>query len=767
MWPKTKFTARYVVVFALIALIHLPALFAQTYLSADGHTDTYSLITSQLAPGANPIEAPDASHPDGAPHIHQIFDSNLGHYVFQFQIHLIQVTPSPIDNDPSTLDTDRQRNEIKTYNVSPEYLKAYAGDTVSFRWKFKLDAGFQPSPKFTHIHQIKPVDGNDSTPVITYLPLVSGSSKVMQLRYYDDSSDNPPPTTLKQVPLAPFLGTWIEANERITFGTHGSYTMSLTRVSDGVVLLSYTNSDINLLRTGASFYRPKWGIYRSVEQYQYLRDEAVLFDNFCLAKGTDNCSTNADFDLSTAPVSQNISAGRDVAYTATVTPNHGFNGTVAMSVSNLPPGTTASFDQQSLLGAGTAQLKLTTTSATTPGTYTVTVTGTSGTLVHSSPIMVQITPTPDFTLSATPPAQSVVAGDNASYTATVTPNNGFSEVVAFGVSGAPTGTTAQFDNDSVTASGSIHLNVSTTASAASGTYPLTITGNGTTQRHTQSVSLVITGAPGFAFGVDPPTQSVVAGDNTSYTATVTPSNGFNDVVAFGVSGVPTGATAQFDADRVTASGTVHLNVSTTASAAPGTYALTITGNSNALRHTQNVSLVIKGRPGFTLGIDPPSQTVSAGRSGTFTATITPSNGFNTGVTFTCAGLPSGAQCLFSPSSVTPSQSQISSTLTITTTAPTMSRLSGRSLWPMLASFIPLILAIPTSVRDNRHAKTLLRLLFVCLMGFTLMSCGGGSAVSKTTSPIPQGGTPAGTYHVTISAVSDTQQHAAIDLTVTR
>jgi len=659
MWRETNLS---LIVLGLLVLLCAPLCFSQTYLSADGQTDTYSLITSKLAPGYNPIEVPDASHPAGAPHIRQVLDPDLEHYVFQFQLHLIQVTPTPIDNDPSTGDTDRQRNEIKTYASSPEYLKAYAGDTVTYRWKFKLDAGFQPSPKFTHIHQIKPVDGNDSTPVITYLPVVSGGSNVLQLRYYDDLDNY---MSLKQVPLGPFLGTWVEANEKITFGTHGSYMMSLTRVSDGTVLMSYSNSDINLLRTGTSFYRPKWGIYRSVVYPEYLRDENVLFDNFCLAKGSDDCSAPADFDMSATPQTQSLTAGASAEYTATVAPKAGFNGAVAFSASGLPAGMTATFDTDPVYGAGTTKLKISTTAATLSGTYTLTVTGKSGTLTNSSTVSVQVAAAPDFSLSVTPPSQSAVAGNSTSYTATVTASNGFNGAVAFGVSGSPAGSTANFDNDSVSGAGSVHLNVTASTLAAAGTYPLTIT-----------------------------------------------------------------------------------------------------ATSGTLIHNANASLVITGQPGFSLGLTPSSQTVNAGRTATYSATVTPTNGFNSAVTFSCSGLPSGAQCAFSPQPVTPTQGAVGSTLTITTTAPTVACSDGLSSWTTFALFMPMGIVFSVRARVSSRKKLILALIGLVVV-CALVSCGGGGT-SSWSGPITHGGTPAGTYTVTITAGSGAvQSSASAALTVTQ
>src|SRR6267154_872768 len=135
---------------------------SQVTLNADGPGNTYELIDSVLGGGAE--EVPDCSHPDFGRHIAEAWDNVLGRYVFVFYIH---VTP---DND-RCVNFDRQRNEIKTYGPSPAYLKGMYGDFCSYRWKFKLDAGFQPSPNFTHIHQIKAGDGTDSdSPIITITP---------------------------------------------------------------------------------------------------------------------------------------------------------------------------------------------------------------------------------------------------------------------------------------------------------------------------------------------------------------------------------------------------------------------------------------------------------------------------------------------------------------------------------------------------------------------------------------------------------------------
>ena len=61
------------------------------------------------------------------------------------------------------------------------------------------------------------------------------------------------------------------------------------------------------------------------------------------------------------------------------------------------------------------------------------------------------TAAPSFTISSPTGPQTISAGDSATYTITVTPENGaFNNAVTFAVSGLPSGTTATFQPTSVT-----------------------------------------------------------------------------------------------------------------------------------------------------------------------------------------------------------------------------------------------------------------------------------------------------------------------------
>ena len=101
-------------------------------------------------------------------------------------------------------------------------------------------------------------------------------------------------------------------------------------------------------------------------------------------------------------------------------------------------------------------------------------------------------PAPDFSIAVTPSSQTISQGSGALYTATITPNNGFTGNVSFNVNGLPAGASASFNPTTVTGSGSSTLTVSATSTAAPGVYPLTVTATSGLLTHTAAISLIIT-----------------------------------------------------------------------------------------------------------------------------------------------------------------------------------------------------------------------------------------------------------------------------------
>ena len=254
--------------------------YGQVVLSADGPGGTYELITSVLAPGHKPIEAPDCSHPEFDNHIDEIFDDELGVNVFRFHMHV------SADND-RCINFDRQRNEIKSYDKSPDNLLGIVGEKVVYKWKFKLAAGFQSSPNFTHLHQLKSVGGPLASMPMYTLTTRKGSPDRLELRYAETNSQ----ITLTRTDLAPFIDTWLSVTEKITYGENGTYSIVIQRLSDEETLFAYTNESIINWRPEAEFVRPKWGIYRSLINEQDLRDEEVRYADFSVEE-VDLISSN-------------------------------------------------------------------------------------------------------------------------------------------------------------------------------------------------------------------------------------------------------------------------------------------------------------------------------------------------------------------------------------------------------------------------------------------------------------------------------------------
>lgn len=140
-------------------------------------------------------------------------------------------------------------------------------------------------------------------------------------------------------------------------------------------------------------------------------------------------SSTPDFDVNTSPGSQAVTAGASANYTTTITPFAAFTGNVNLSASGLPAGATANFNPSSITindaTSKTSTLTITTTGATPLGTYNVTVTGTSGSLAHSSQVTLQvISPmSVDLALTKSMSPNPAQAGLNLSYRVQVT-NNG-------------------------------------------------------------------------------------------------------------------------------------------------------------------------------------------------------------------------------------------------------------------------------------------------------------------------------------------------------
>ena len=269
----------------------------------------YSQLNVFMSPfGFDYTENPQCTgiggHNDGV-HLAVEQDNVLNQYVFRFDIHITPV----IDGDRCGDNVDRQRNEMKSATNNTTWAKVQGNwdEWQRLEWKFKLPVGFQPTSSFCHIHQIKGQDGpNISSPVITITPRANsnGSNKRMQIIHTVDGA-NPGAgipaglgTVVDNIPLADFEGEWVQVVEEIHYLYDGYYSVKITRIRDGKVLLTYSNNTINMWRSGSSYLRNKYGIYRSlaggdltqnpVGQSTLLKNESVWMCDFKIYEKNTN-----------------------------------------------------------------------------------------------------------------------------------------------------------------------------------------------------------------------------------------------------------------------------------------------------------------------------------------------------------------------------------------------------------------------------------------------------------------------------------------------
>src|SRR5882762_9629085 len=261
---------------------------------------------------------------------------------------------------------------------------------------------------------------------------------------------------------------------------------------------------------------------------------------------------------------------------------------------------------------------------------------------------------PDFSTSASPSSQTVVAGSSTPYTVNVGALNGFSGMVNLTASGLPSGANASFNPASVTGSGSSTMTVTTSTSTLAGTYTITITGTSGSVTHSTTVGLTVNAAaqPNFSLSASPSSVTIVQGTSGASTVTISPTNGFNSSVSLSTSVLPNGVTGSFNPGSTTSTSTLTLTASSTATT--GSVTVTITGTSGSLSHTTTVSLTVNAaaQPNYSLSASPSSVTITQGTSGASTITVTPQNGFTGSVSLATSVLPSGVTASFNPSSTT-------------------------------------------------------------------------------------------------------------------
>jgi hypothetical protein len=188
--------------------------------------------------------------------------------------------------------------------------------------------------------------------------------------------------------------------------------------------------------------------------------------------------------------------------------------------------------------------------------------------------------------------------------------------------------------------------------------------------------------------------------------------------------------------------------------AAGSQTGTLTITDNAPGSPQTIPLSGAGMD-FAMSSSTTSQTVAAGQTATYAATVTPQGGLNQTVNLTCSGAPSLSTCAVTPGSVTLNGTASAPvTVTVSTTAgslappfgkvfpPSITGL-GRMFW--LYAFLALASLAGLAGAGKRRAAYLLGAGLLIVMFWS--ACGGGGGVTVVNTL----GTPSGTYTLDVNA----------------
>jgi hypothetical protein len=163
---------------------------------------------------------------------------------------------------------------------------------------------------------------------------------------------------------------------------------------------------------------------------------------------------------------------------------------------------------------------------------------------------------------------------------------------------------------------------------------------------------------------------------------------------------------------------------------------------------------------FSLTLSSGSITITAGQATNVALTVAASGGFNQTVVLSCSGTPAESTCAASPSSVSPNGGTTTAQISITSSARTAGALlgdGGHPGWPRWTLGIMLFTLLALALMGGRLHQP--RMVFAGV-ALALLCLGPGCSGGTTSANKNGGGTPAGSYTLTITGTSGAQSRSA-------
>ena len=298
----------------------------------------------------------------------------------------VRLTPAPADVPPSGV-----------ISSPPTNVTVTAGQTVFFDGSNSSDPDGTISAYSWTFPGGSPSTSSLATPGnVTYSSAGSFTATLTVTDNANLTDSNPPTRTITVNPAPDFSISASPSSQSATQGSNAQYTVSVSALNG---FADTVNFSVSGLPSGASASFVPTSVTGSGSSTMTVTTLASTpAGTYTLGiKGatttlshTVNVSlivnSAGDFSLSASPTTLQVSRGGTGSDTVTVSALQSFVGTVSLSVSGLPGRTSASWNPAAVTGLGSAILTIRANKPARSGTYNLTITGTSGNLVHSIPL---------------------------------------------------------------------------------------------------------------------------------------------------------------------------------------------------------------------------------------------------------------------------------------------------------------------------------------------------------------------------------------------
>lgn len=398
-------------------------------------------------------------------------------------------------------------------------------------------------------------------------------------------------------------------------------------------------------------------------------------------------------------------------------------------------------------------------------------------VTHDSALTLRVV---DFGLTPPSPGSTNAnrPNDSGPVTFQVTASGSFDGSVTLARTGLPAGAQCNFSPSSPVEPTSnspvtVTLIISTSPSTPTGTFTVTIIAHtsGAPSPKTQDLLLTVTALPDFTLVLDPVPPLSPANQAIVVSGRVTAFNGYSSTVNLTCPAGDEPPTCTLNPGSLlpTSEGAPFTLTLNSGAAAEYSFLAQAVGTDPAhVTHTSPVTVTFFD---FSLNPEQDAQTISAGHTANYTLDISPLPSnlpmFQNDVTYACAGLPPLTTCSFDPPTITAGSGASSVVVSVRTTAPIALAPPPGKLLPLYAYWLVLVgiagSAASAKVKRQRVFSAVVSSILL-LLALLMFGCGGGSGNGGGGGGQP--GTPAGTYTITVQAVSGPLAHSqSLTLTV--